>query len=134
VVNVVYPKWKEAVIQGGANSSLAGNVKAVLVDLADYTYGAAHEFLTDLPVAARVDITANLTGKTYADGVFNSDDVVFAAAAGDQSEAVMLFIDTGADATSRLVAYYDTGVGGLPVTPNTGDINATVNASGWFAF
>jgi hypothetical protein len=52
---------------------------------------------------------------------------------GDVSEALILFIDTGTPGTSRLIGFYDAGVTGLPVTPNGGDINVTVNASGWFA-
>ena len=44
----------------------------------------------------------------------------------------MIYIDTGSSATSRLVAYLDTGVTGLPVTPNGGDIAITWSASGIF--
>lgn len=130
--NAIYPKWKEAVMQGSANSSLAGNVKAVLVDLADYTYSAAHEFLSDIAVAGRVATSANLTAKTYASGLFDADNAVFSAVTGDVSEAVVIYVDSGAAATSRLVAFFDTGVTGLPVTPNGGDINLNFNASGIF--
>lgn len=129
--NVLYPKYKEQRLQGGANLS-SGNVKAVLVDLADYTYSAAHEFLSDVPVAGRVATSGNLASKTFTNGTFDSADFSFTAVTGDQSEALIVFIDTGTPSTSRLVAFYDTGVSGLPVTPNGGDINVTVNASGWF--
>lgn len=133
MANAIYPKYKEALLGGGANTDMsAGNVKAVLVDLADYTYSAAHEFLTSLPAGARVSTTANLTSKTVTDGTFDSADVTFASATGDQSEAIILYIDTGVEATSRLVCFLDTGQTGLPVTPNGGDINYTVNANGWF--
>jgi hypothetical protein len=131
MANAIYPKWKEAVIQGAANSSLAGNVKAVLVDLADYTYSAAHEFLTDVPAGARVATSANLASKTYTDGRFDTADFTFTAATGDPGEALIIYIDTGVAGTSRLVVFRDTGVTGLPVTPNAGDINVTVD-SGWF--
>jgi hypothetical protein len=130
--NVIYPKFKEQALQGGANLA-SGNIKAVLVDLADYTYSAAHEFLSDVPVAARVATSGNLASKTFTNGTFDSADPSFTAVTGDVAEALILFIDTGTAGTSRLIAFYDTGVGGLPVTPNGGDINVTVNASGWFA-
>lgn len=130
--NALYPKWKEAVIQGSANSSLAGNVKAVLVDLADYTYSAAHEFLSDIILAGRVATSPNLTTKTFTNGLFDAADAVFTAVTGDQSEALVIYVDSGSAATSRLVAFFDTGVTGLPVTPNGGDINITFNASGIF--
>ena len=133
MADAIYPNYKEALLGGGANTDLlAGDVKAILVDLADYTYSAAHEFLSDVPAAARVDISPNLTGKTVTDGTFNSDDYVWDAVTGDESEAVILFIDTGVEGTSRLVVYYDTSLTGFPITPNSGDINFTVDAAGWF--
>jgi len=130
--NVIYPKFKEQALQGGVNLS-SGNIKALLVDLADYTYSAAHEFLSDVAVAGRVASSANLASKTFTNGIFDSADPSFATVTGDQSEALILYIDTGTPSTSRLIAFYDAGVTGLPITPNGGDINITVNASGWFA-
>jgi cobalamin synthase len=123
MANKVYPKWKEQSAQGTANASLAGALKAMLVDLADYTYSDAHEFLSDVPVAARVAISAALAGKTYTDGIIDANDTVFSAVTGDPSEALILFLDSGVAGTSRLFLFLDTGVTGLPVTPNGGDIN-----------
>ncbi|MCA3307614.1 MAG: hypothetical protein ING00_17635 [Roseomonas sp.] len=131
MANALYPKFKEQALQGGV-SLASGNIKAVLVDLADYTYDAAHEFLSDVPAAARVATSGNLASKTFTNGVFDSADPSFTAVTGDVSEALILFIDTGTPGTSRLIAFYDTGVSGLPVTPNGGNISNTVNASGWF--
>jgi hypothetical protein len=132
--NAVYPKYKQAAISGGANTDLsAGNIKVILVDAADYTYSAAHEFLTSVPAGARVATSPNLAGKTVTDGVFDCDNFTWLSATGDQSEALIVIVDTGVEATSRLVAYLDTEITGLPITPNGGDINFTVNASGLFA-
>lgn len=131
MANAIYPKWKEAVIQASANSSLAGDVKAILVDTADYTYDAAHDFLDDVTGAAIVATSANLGTKTYTNGTFDTADFTFTAVTGDVSEALIIYIDTGSAATSRLVCYRDTGVTGLPVTPNGGDITVSV-PSGWF--
>lgn len=132
MANALYPKFKEAALQGQANLD-SGSVKVLLVDLQDYTYSGSHQFLSDIPVGARVATSNTLTGKTFTNGTFNSDDPVFATASGDQSEALVLIIDTGSASTSRLIAFYDTGVVGLPVTPNGGDINVVVNPSGWFS-
>lgn len=132
MANAIYPIWKQELLQGTANTALTGNIKAVLVDLADYTYSAAHDFLDDVPVAARVATSANLTTKTYANGLFDADNATFTAVTGDVSEAVILYVDSGVASTSRLVAFFDTGVTGLPVTPNGGDINLNFNASGIF--
>lgn len=134
MANVIYPKYKEALLNSDGTTDLdASNVKAILVDLADYAYSAAHDFLDDVPVAARVATSGNLASKTTTDGVFDAANFAFTAVTGDPCEALILYIDTGVAATSRLVAFYDTGVTGLPVTPNGGDINITVNASGFFA-
>lgn len=130
MANILYPKWKEALISGGANAALSGTVKAALVDLGTYTYSAAHEFLTNL--TGVVGTAQTLGTKTYANGMFDAADVTFPTTTGATAEAVVLYIDTGTAGTSRLVAFYDTGVTGLPVTPNGGDINVNWNASGIF--
>lgn len=134
MANVIYPKYKEALLNGDTNIELDGsNVKAVLVDGADYTYSASHQFLSDIPSGGRVATSGNLASKTTTNGAFDAADFSFSAVTGDPSEILVIYIDTGSAATSRLVAYYDTGVTGLPVTPNGGDINVTVNASGFFS-
>lgn len=132
MANAIYPKWKEAIQQATANSSLSGNVKALLVDLADYTYSASHEFLSDVPIAGRVASSGNFASKTFTNGLFYAADAAFTAVTGDVSEALIIYVDTGVVGTSRLVAYFDTGVTDLPVTPNGGDINIQWNVSGIF--
>jgi hypothetical protein len=132
MANEIYPKWKEAIIQGSANSSLTGTVKSLLIDLADYTYDATDEFLSDIAGASIVSTSAAIGSKTYTNGLFDGANVAFTAVTGDVSEALIYFIDTGVSATSRVVAFVDTGVTGLPVTPNGGDINLNFNASGIF--
>lgn len=73
--------------------------------------------------------TATL-GKTYTNGLLDAADATFTTVTGDVSKAIVLWLDTGVESTSRLFAYIDTGVTGLPVTPNGGNINIIWNASG----
>jgi hypothetical protein len=129
--NALYPKWKEAIAQNTANSSLTGTVKVALVDTGTYTYSAAHEFYSS--VSGVVGTPQTIGSKTYTNGVFDGSDVTFTAVSGSSAEALVLYIDTGTAGTSRLVAFIDTSVTGLPVTPNGGDISITWNASGIFA-
>jgi hypothetical protein len=129
--NALYPKWKEAISQNTANSSLTGTVKVALVDTGTYTYSAAHEFYSS--VSGVVGTPQTIGSKTYTNGVFDGSDVTFTAVSGASAEALVLYIDTGTAGTSRLVAFIDTSVTGLPVTPNGGDISITWNASGIFA-
>jgi hypothetical protein len=99
MANALYPKFKEQALQGGVNLS-SGNIKAVLVDLADYTYSAAHEFLSDVAAGGRVATSGNLASKTFTNGVFDSADPSFTAVTGDVSESLILYIDTGTPSTS----------------------------------
>lgn len=131
MANALYPKWKEALVQATANSSLGGTVKVALVDTGTYTYSAAHEFQSSL--TGVVGTAQTLGTKTFTNGVFDAADSTFTAVSGASVEALVIYVDTGSSATSRLVAYIDTGVTGLPVTPNGGDIGITWNASGIFA-
>lgn len=131
MANLLYPKAKEGFISGDLSLD-TDNIKAVIVDTATYTYSATDEFLSVIGAGERVATSANLTGKTVVDGVFDSDDIIYTAVTGDPSEAVVLYQDSGVDTTSRLIAYIDTATG-LPVTPDGTNINLNVNAAGWFA-
>lgn len=132
MANAVYPKYMEAVIQASANSSLAGTLKAALVDTGTYTYSAAHEFYSS--VSGVVGTPGTIGSKTYTNGLLDGADVTFTAVSGATAEAIILYIDTGTAGTSRLVAYIDTGATGLPVTPNGGDITIQWNVSGIIQF
>lgn len=137
MANALYPKWKEAIEQAAANSSLAGSgttgVYVALVDTGTYTYSAAHEFYSSV-AAAQIGTEQELTSKTFVNGVFDAADVAFPSVSGNNAEALVIFVkNAGANTTWRLVAYIDTGVTGLPVQPNGGNINVAWNASGIFA-
>jgi hypothetical protein len=127
MANAIYPTFKTALLNKECDLN-TDTIVAYLVDLADYTYSAAHEVLADLPVAARV-ANVNLASLTITSGVFDSADPTFTSVTGDVSEAIILYDST----SDNLIAFYDTGVTGLPVTPNGGNIAVTVNASGWFS-
>jgi hypothetical protein len=130
VANAIYPKFKEHLLNGEIDLGTA-TIKAYLVDTADYTYSAAHDAATDLTSGTGDVASVTLGTPTIADENVDIANFTFSAVTGDVSEAIIITAtDTGA--TERLVAYYDTGVTGLPVTPNGGDIDVTVNASGLF--
>ena len=133
MANKIYPKFKEAQLKGASNIDIfTGPVKVALVDTGTYTYSDAHDFYDDLSgVVGTPQTIANIT---VTNGLFDGDDVTLPSVSGSSGEALAIFIDTGSSATSRLVAYIDTGVTGLPVTPNGGDIVITWNASGIVQF
>ena len=132
MANVIYPLAKQEMLKG--NVDLSGtNVKAVLVDGADYTYSAAHQFLSSVNGGSAVVATSgNFASKTFVNGLFDADDITFSAVTGDQSEILIIYIDTGVSGTSKLIAYLDTGITGIPVTPGGGDILVVWDAAGIF--
>ncbi len=135
MANAIYPKFVEAMISQALSGSpsIAGTLKVVLIDTADYTYDAAHDFYNDVSAGA-VGTPTEVEEQTYLNGLLDAANTTIPAVTGDPCEALVLFLDTGTPSTSRLVAYLDTGVGGLPVTPNGGDIAVNWNASGILQF
>src|SRR3972149_212002 len=130
MANLISPLFKQALWEQPSGSSLvSGTVKVVGVDLADYTYSSAHDFYDDVPGASRIGTPQTIGSKTFTNGVFDGADVTFPSVTGDQFEALVIYIDTGVESTSRLVAYLDT-VGGFPRTPGGGDSPAGRAAAG----
>jgi hypothetical protein len=138
MANRFYPLSKNALMTAGVNLATA-DIRVCLVDLADYTYSPAHEFLSSVPSGARDGHTpvalASKTVGTVAAGVFDAADTTLVGVTGDPREAAILFVHTGSDATARMLWFFDTGVTGLPFTPPGGGGDCTLqwNASGIFA-
>lgn len=133
MANVIYPKFKEAIMRSDPDSNLlSGTVKTTLIVAGAYVYNSGHDFLNDV-TAGRVANSAALTAKTVTSGIFDAANTTFTAVSGPAANAVILWIDTGNEATSRLFAYLDTDITGLPITPNGGDINLNWNTTGIIA-
>lgn len=140
MANALYPKWKEALLNTSTSASAVltnTNVRTAFIDTGTYTYNAAHDFYNDLSgVYPNSRATGAALGtKTYTDGVFDAADVTFTAFSnGSVSvEGIVIYIDDGsADATSRLVAFLDTSITGIPFTPSGSDVTIQWNASGIF--
>lgn len=131
MANAIYPLYKQALLDASANVDLNDStVKVALIDTGTYTYNAAHEFYSS--VSGVVGTPQTIANTTVTNGLFDGDNVTYTAVTGNSAEALLIYIDTGTAATSRLVAWIDTSVTGLPVTPNGGDITITWNASGIF--
>lgn len=137
MANAIFPKYKEALLQGSSGSALNGSgttgVYVALVDTGTYTYSSSHQFYSDLSGIVGTDQEIGAT-KTFTNGTFDGADVTSPSVTGASAEALVIYVkNAGANTTWRLVAYIDTGVTGLPVTPNGGAIGITWNASGIFS-
>ena len=136
MANSIYDLFKQEILKGTANNLLnsadgATGVFAALVDTGVYTFSQAHQFYSSL--AGVVGTDQEITAKTQALGVFDGNDVTYTAVTGASVEAIVLYRkNAGANTTWPLIAYLDTGITNLPVTPNGGNIGITFNASGIF--
>jgi len=131
MANALYPKYKQALLTAGINLTTL-NIKVALIDSGTTGYNAAHEFMSSMATAA-VARSGNLANKTVVSGVFDADNITITGVTGATVEALLLFRDSGVDATSELIAYLDTGITGIVLTPNGGDVTITWNGSGIFA-
>lgn len=119
--DALYAKAKEAFLSGLIDL-VNDTIKCVLVDGADYTpLLNADEFLEDVAAGARVGTPQTLASKTVTAGVFDAADVTFTAVSGDECEYILIYQDTGDEATSRLIALIDSA-SGLPVNPSGDNI------------
>ena len=135
MANAIYPKYKEALLNNSADSALTGSgatgLYVALIDTGTYTFSSAHQFFSSLSGIVGTD--QEITSPTLVNGTVDGNDVTFTAVSGASVEALVLYRkNAGANTTWRLIAYIDTSVTGLPVTPNGGDITITWNASGIF--
>ena len=124
MANALFDKARQRFLEGQFNWN-TDTIKAVLVDTGTYTVNlSAHEFLSDIGTGARISTSGAFTGKATTGGAADANDITFTSVTGASIEAIVLYKDTGTDATSPLIAFIDTATG-LPITPNGGDIIVT---------
>jgi len=124
----LYDKGRQRFAEG-AIAWLTDTIKAVIVDTDDYTVNlATHQFLSDIPTGARVATSPALASKTTTNGVCGCANIVFSTVSGDPSEAMAVYKDTGAEATSPLIQFITVATG-LPVYPSGGNVVVVVPPS-----
>lgn len=134
MANALYDSAKAAFL-GADIDLLVDDIRVILVDLADYTYSAAHDQLADVPSAARVAVSGALGTKTTTAGTFDAADVTISGVTGDVSEAIIVYKHTGTE-TAPLIAFIDTAQDGstaLSFTPNGSDLTVSFDAAGIFS-
>lgn len=124
MANTLYDEARKGYLEGQFNW-LTDTIKVLLVSTSAYTVNpSTHKFLSDISGSARIAGPITLTGKTTAGGAADANDATFAAVSGGAIGAIVIYVDTGSEATSPLLAFLDTATG-LPITPNGGDIIIT---------
>jgi hypothetical protein len=134
VADTAYDLWLQALLAGTYDIATA-SVKMMLVRI-----GAGHyvpnfhtdQFVNIIAGGDQIAISPALSSKTITDGVFAAANTVFTAVpAGPAAGALVLFIDTGSQASSPLIYYLDS-YSGLPVTPSGADIDVVFSGLGIF--
>ena len=120
MANAWYRKGAEKVLLAQVNFD-TDTIKARLVK---NTY--AQNLSTDEFISSVTAITGStdqtLANPSVTNGVFDADDITFTAVpAGETSEGVVIYKDTGVAGTSPLLMYIDT-ITGFPLATNGGNV------------
>lgn len=120
MANALYGLGKQKLLSGAIDLTTA-TIKVALVKNTYPQNLSTDEFYSDIS-AYVLGTPQTLGSKTVTLGVFDAADPTYAAvSAGDTSEGVVIYKDTGTAGTSPLIAYIDT-ITGFPVATNGGDI------------
>jgi hypothetical protein len=123
MANALYDTGRNAFLRGDLSWN-SHTFKVVLVS-SSYTVNlTSHQYLSSIPSGARVATSSALTTSLPGAGVADASDITFSSVTGSQVTQFVIYRDTGTEATSQLVAYFDTATN-LPITPNGGDISIT---------
>ena len=124
MANTLYDAARKRFLEAQINW-MTDTVKVILVDTGAYTpQTSVHQYLSDIPTSARIAGPVTLTAKSTTGGAADAADITFTAVSGASIEAIIIYVDSGTEATSPLIAFIDTATG-LPITPNGGDIIVT---------
>ena len=124
MANTLYAEARRRFLEAQLNW-MTDTIKVLLVDTGAYTPQVEiHEYLSDIPPSSRIAGPVTLVDKATTKGAADGRDVTFTSVSGPSIEAIVIYMDTGTESTSPLIAYIDTATG-LPITPNGGDIIVT---------
>lgn len=111
MVNRIYPKFKEARGTAASNIDIIDlDLRVILVN-SGYVYDDTHDMLDDISGPSRITISPSLSGKTNLNGVLKADPVILLDDVGSTLNAMIFYINTGSESSSRLICYIDTGLG-----------------------
>lgn len=122
----LYNKAREEYLDGVLDWA-ADDVRVCLVK-STYTFSAAHTSLSDISTNDN-GRSAALGTKAVTDGIADAADTSLVATAASACNALVIFKQTGVDATARLIAYIDTATG-LPFTPSASQTVSVVFDNG----
>lgn len=123
----LYPKGASHILGMATQVDFATDTFKVL--FYDGTFTSTDEFVSDLVAGDIVARSGALSGVTITSGVIDANDITLAAVSGSPFGHLILVKDTGADASSPLIAIYDIST----YTPDGTAITVVWNPSGLFS-
>jgi hypothetical protein len=123
MANALYDTGRNAFLRGDLSWN-SNTFKVVLLSSSYTSNLSTHQYLSSIPGGARVATSSALTTLFPGAGVADASDITFTSVSGSQVTQFVIYRDTGVEATSQLVALFDTAIN-LPITPNGGDITLT---------
>jgi len=125
--NILYSLAKESLLKGEIN--LVNDDLKVLFVKNSYTLNAdIHQFVADIGnenIAARSTV---LDGKSVTLGTFDAENETVENYGTSGFSYIIIYVDTGDDSTSPLLAYIDTATG-LPVQSTSSEVSITIQWS-----
>ncbi len=124
MANRIYGKAKQAILNGEVDVS--SQVLKVLLVNSSYSFSENnHEFVSDINSSYIKARSTQLSNVSNTLGVLDANDLTFIAYSGSAFNAAVLYVDTGSDSTSRLIAYIDTATG-IPFEGINTEVNITI--------
>jgi hypothetical protein len=124
MANLIYGKAKQSLLNGQINVS-SQSLKVLLVD-STYTLSQnTHQFVSDISSSSIKARSTALLNVQNTLGVLDADDLTIVDYPGNAFQSVILYVDTGSDATSRLIAHIDTATG-IPFAGINTVLNITI--------
>ena len=135
----VYPYFKEKLLDSSHADNVDLNTDTIkLLFLNGYTYDSADHYVSDVLAGPETEIgrSGALDSPTVTSGTFDAaDEVTSGIAGGSTITDVVVFKDTGSDATSVVIAHIDEDQGAVALSLATdgSPITAAFDAAGIFS-
>lgn len=132
----LYPYFKQVALDSGNADNVDLNTDTIKIMLVDgYTYDSTDKYVSDISTGTIIQRSGALASPTVTNGTFDAaDETLTAVPAGHTVTDIIIFKDTGADASSVLIANIDQDQSAvaLSLATNGSDILVSFAAAGIF--
>jgi hypothetical protein len=108
--NFIFTKCKNSLLTGSINFS-SNSIKVLAVNSNYNPSQDEDEFVSDIEPSSIVFRSNSLSGKTISQGRLDANDLQIDNYNGSAIDAIVMYVDSGNDSTSRLISYIDTSTG-----------------------